>query len=65
MSIKRTSHSLYDLWYHFAWSTKYRKEIFKNRNIVYCAKTILRAIAGHYDITIQDQYSQMEQKLLQ
>jgi len=54
MAIKRTSHSLYDLWYHFAWSTKYRKEIFKDRNIVYQAKTIFRAIAGHYDITIQE-----------
>jgi len=54
MAIKRTSHALYDLWYHFAWSTKYRKEIFKNKNIVYRVKMIFRAIAGHYDINIQE-----------
>ena len=54
MSVKRTSHSLYDLWYHLAWSTKYRKEVFTNPRTIQRVKEIIRAIASHYDISIQE-----------
>ena len=50
MVTKRTSHSLYDLWYHFAWCTKYRKHIFKEKYTQEKVKDIFRTIASHYDI---------------
>lgn len=54
MTVRKTSHSLYDLWYHIAWSTKYRKKIFINPRTTQRVKEILRAIAYHYDIDIQE-----------
>ena len=52
MVIKHTSHTRYDLWYHFAWSTKYRKKIWKEEYAKQRVKTIFKTIAASYDIEI-------------
>lgn len=54
MTVKRTAHAQYELWYHIAWSTKYRKEIFTQKRTSQRVKEILRAIAYHYDMDIQE-----------
>lgn len=54
MNAKRTAHAFYDLWYHVAWTTKYRKKIFTKPRTIQHVKEILRAIAAHYDITIKE-----------
>lgn len=52
MTIRKTSHARYDLWYHFAWCTKYRKKIFTNPDTKEKVNTIFRTIASHYDMEI-------------
>lgn len=52
MTIKHTSHARYDLWYHFAWGTKYRKKVFVNPQTKERIKEIFRTVASHYDITL-------------
>lgn len=52
MPVKHTSHARYDLWYHFAWSTKYRKHIWKNQYTKNKAKEIFKTIASHYNLQI-------------
>ena len=52
MTIKHTSHARYDLWYHFAWSTKYRKKVFKTPEIKEEVKNLFRKIAEEYDMQI-------------
>ena len=52
MTVKHTSHSRYDLWYHFAWSTKYRKRVFTNEETKNETKELLRKIAAEYDMEI-------------
>lgn len=52
MSVKHTSHARYDLWYHFAWSTKYRKHIWTNAQTKERVVAIFRTIAGQYDINL-------------
>jgi putative transposase len=54
MTIRKTSHARYDLWYHIAWCTKYRKEIFIDYHIKEKVKTIFRTIASHYDMNIEE-----------
>jgi len=54
MPIRKTSHARYDLWYHLAWCTKYRKQVFINPHIKEKVKTIFRTIASHYDIDIAE-----------
>ena len=54
MVIRHTSHARYDLWYHFAWSTKYRKPTFVKKDAQERVKALLRAIAGHYDMNIAE-----------
>ena len=54
MAIRRTAHARYELWYHFAWSTKYRKEIFREGRVKRATKELFREIAGHYDIEISE-----------
>ena len=48
--IKHTSHARYDLWYHIAWCTKYRKHIFVNPITKEEVKTMFRNIANHYEM---------------
>jgi len=50
--IKHTSHARYDLWYHIAWCTKYRKHIFREPHIKEEVKNIFRTVASHYDIEL-------------
>ena len=52
MPIRRTAHAKYDLWYHFAWSTKYRKKIWKDEAKRAAVKQLFRKIAGQYDMEI-------------
>ncbi|MEK7213146.1 MAG: IS200/IS605 family transposase [Patescibacteria group bacterium] len=53
MSIKRTNHARYELWYHVAWCTKYRKHIFKTKEIKSAVARLLRKIAEKYDLEIE------------
>lgn len=52
MAIRRTSHARYDIWYHVAWSTKYRKKVFTNEVTQASVARLLRKIAAHYDMEI-------------
>jgi len=50
--IKHSSHARYEIWYHFAWGTKYRKRVFVESYIKDKVKIIFYTIAAHYDLTI-------------
>ena len=53
MILKRASHAVYDLHYHFVWATKYRKKVLTpeiKKNI----KRIFYEIAEHYDFRIEE-----------
>lgn len=52
MVIKHASHARYDLWYHLAWGTKYRKEIWTDSRTRGKIKEIFRTVASHYDIIL-------------
>lgn len=52
MTIRHTSHARYDLWYHLAWSTKYRKAVFVNPETRTEIAALLREVAGAYDMEI-------------
>lgn len=52
MTIKRTSHARYDIWYHLAWCTKYRKKVFTNPQTQNEVKELLRKIAAEYDMEV-------------
>ena len=52
MVVRHTSHSRYELWYHFAWGTKYRKKVFIESFVKEKVRGIFRTIAAHYDIEI-------------
>lgn len=52
MSIKRTSHARYEIWYHVAWCTKYRKKIFTGDTTKRSIAYLLRKIAEAYDLEI-------------
>lgn len=54
MSIKRTSHARYELWYHVAWCTKYRKRIFTSSVTKQTVARLLRNIAVKYDLEITE-----------
>ena len=52
MTIKHSSHARHDLWYHFAWSTKYRKKVFHDEQVKEQTKELLRKIAAEYHMKI-------------
>ncbi len=52
MATRHTAHARYDLWYHVACATKYRKQVFATPEVRHRVCEILRAIAGNYDMTI-------------
>ena len=54
MAIRHAAHARYELLYHFAWSTKYRKEIFGENRIKRVTKELFREIAGHYDMEVSE-----------
>jgi len=51
MSIRRTTHAVYDLKYHLVWAPKYRKDIFVEEISKY-AKGIFNRIAEEYEFRI-------------
>ena len=52
MTIRHTSHSRFDLWYHFAWSTKYRKPVWRDDAKKDAVRRLFRKIAEKYDMEI-------------
>jgi len=54
MTITHTAHARYDLWYHLAWATKYRKQIFTDEKVQVEVAALLRDIAAHYDMRIEE-----------
>lgn len=52
MTIRHTAHARYDLWYHVAWSTKYRKQIWKDDVRREQVVRLFREIAAAYDMAI-------------
>jgi len=52
MTIKHTSHARYEIWYHFAWATKYRKKVFRDERTRTSIKQLFRKIASQYDMAI-------------
>ena len=52
MGIIHTSHARYDLWYHVAFSTKYRKRVFTDLKTKEEVENLFREIALQYDMKI-------------
>ena len=52
MGIIHTSHARYDLWYHLAFSTKYRKCVFTDQKTKEEVENLFREIALQYDMKI-------------
>lgn len=52
MEIKKTSHARYELWYHLAFSTKYRKKVFNDERTQEEVALLFREIALHYDLEV-------------
>ena len=52
--MRSTSHARYDLWYHFAWSTKYRKKVFQEEDTREEIKGLSREIAGQWHIEVRE-----------
>ena len=52
MEIRKTSHARYELWYHVAFATKYRKKVFQEKEIQEEVGTLFREIALHYDMEV-------------
>ena len=52
MGIIHTSHARYDLWYHLAFSTKYRKRVFTDQKTKEEVANLFREIALQYDMKI-------------
>jgi putative transposase len=50
--VKRTSHAVYDLKYHFVWIPKYRKMILREE-IAKRVDEVFREIAGVYEFEIE------------
>lgn len=54
MGIRHSSHARHDLWYHFAWGTKYRKHVWNDDEKREKVKRLFREIAKHYDMDIAE-----------
>ena len=52
MSIKRTSHAVYDTNYHLVWCPKYRKKIFGRTDTRERAEQLIREICNDYGFEI-------------
>lgn len=52
MTVRHTSHARYDLWYHFAWSTKYRKHLWRDEEKKDFVRRLFRKIAESFDMEI-------------
>jgi len=52
MSLKRTSHAVYDTNYHLVWCPKYRKNIFEREDVREHAEQLIREICADYGFEI-------------
>lgn len=52
MPVRHASHARFDLWYHFAWGTKYRKRIWTDDAKGETVKRLFRKIAEKYDMEV-------------
>ena len=52
MGTRKTSHARYELWYHLAFSTKYRKRVFNDEKTRQETALLFREIAFHYDMEL-------------
>ena len=52
MGMRMTSYARYDLWYHLAFSTKYRKRVFNDAKTRREVEGLFREIALHYDLEV-------------
>ena len=50
--IRKTSHARYDLWYHLAFCSKYRKHPFGDKKTRKEVALLFREIALHYDMQL-------------
>lgn len=50
--IRHTAHARYNLWYHFAWATKYRKPVWTDPARREAVKRLVRKIAAHYNMEV-------------
>jgi putative transposase len=54
VTLRRTSHSVYDTCYHLVWCPKYRKKIFEREEVRERVKQMIREICDVYDIEIME-----------
>ena len=54
MGLRRSSHAVYDTVYHLVWCPKYRKKIFKDREIRERAKQLIQEISEDYGMEIEE-----------
>jgi len=54
MEIRKTNHARYELWYHLAFSTKYRKQVFNDEKTKEEIALLFREIALHYDLEVDE-----------
>ncbi len=52
MTLKRTSHSVYDTTYHLVWCPKYRKNLFREEWLRERAEQLFREVAEEFEIEI-------------
>ncbi|MBW2598812.1 MAG: transposase, partial [Deltaproteobacteria bacterium] len=52
MTIKRTSHAVYDTSYHLVWCSKYRKKIFERADFRERAGQLIREISEDYGFDV-------------
>ena len=52
MTIKRTSHAVYDTSYHLVWCLKYRKKIFERQDLKERAEQLIGEICAEYGFEI-------------
>jgi len=54
MSLKRSSHAVYDTTYHLVWCPKYRKKIFVEDAVRERAEQVIKEICEEYGIEIEE-----------
>ena len=54
MTLRRTSHAVYDTKYHLVWCPKYRKDLFARRDLRERATELFQEIAREYEFTIEE-----------
>ena len=52
MTVKRTSHAVYETSYHLVWCPKYRKKIFAEERVKERAEQLIREVCEEYEFEI-------------